>query len=503
MSEIAESLAPRVGAATAQGAAPPTMGLKPNAIGLGEAFASTLADMAPAEGIFAIIGVIATFMGAYTPWAFLITGVAIAATGWNLSEFAARVPSAGSFIGFIYHGGNAVRPRFGRVTAALTFYLGILGGPITIASVSVFLGSWVQTALNLPNIWWLIIALAGIVLSLPVLLRGIAASTHVSFVLFVIEAAGLAIFALVVLAKSGTGLAAPFHPAGGIPGGVLGLNGIVFAVALFGYVGWENSGALGEELRHPRRNVPIIVLGSIAFIGLLYMLVSWSAVAGYAGWQGASAGMGRLADPTNAAPFVELTDHYLPWFHWIMVFIGLTSAAGCYIATLTAVSRWTYASARGALLPRVFARVSAKAGVPVMAVLLWNTLITICVIAAYFLFGGNAVASTGYLAGIGAVPASVSYLLTALLCPFFIWRTDRANFGLVRHALPALIGVVAIGNGIYQSVSPNQPPPANGFWMYITGIFVIAICATLFTLVTRGAAIDRLGITAAPEDDDA
>jgi amino acid transporter len=474
-------------------------GLKHGAIGLGEAFASTLANIAPAEAIFSLIGLIAAFMGSFTPWTFLITGFAIAATGWNLSEFAVRVPSAGSFIGFIYHGGNAIRPGYGRFTSAFTFYLGILGGPITLASISVFLGSWVQTALGLSNIWWLIIALAGIVLSLPVLLRGIAASTHVAFVLFLIEAVGLVLFSIVVLAKSGPALAAPFHPAGGA-GGFSGLNGIVFTAALFSYVGWENSGSLGEELRHPRRNVPIAVIGSIAIIGVLYVLVTWAAVSGYAAWHGAGPGMTSLADPTNAAPFIELTDHYMPWFHWVMVFIGLTSAIGAYIAAITSVSRWTYAAARGALLPSPFARVSAISGVPVMSVLIWNILIGFFVIVAYFLFNGNAVTGTGYLAGIGSAPITVGYFLMALLCPIFIWRTDRRRFGVFRHVLPAVIGVVTIGNGLYQAVSPYQPPPANRFWIYIGGIFALALAATIYKLATRGAAIDQLGYIA-PEDE--
>ncbi|WP_026439814.1 APC family permease [Acidocella facilis] len=497
MSEIIEQVEP---AAPSILIATSDAGLKRGAIGLAEAFASTLANIAPAEAIFSLIGLIAAFMGSFTPWTFLITGFAIAATGWNLSEFAVRVPSAGSFIGFIYHGGNAIRPGYGRFTSAMTFYLGILGGPITLASVSVFLGSWVQTALGLPNIWWLIIALAGIVLSVPVLLRGIAASTHVAFVLFLVEAVGLVLFSVVVLAQSGPALAAPLHPAGGMPGGFAGLNGIVFTAALFSYVGWENSGSLGEELRHPRRNVPIAVIGSIAMIGVLYILVTWAAVSGYAAWHGAGPGMTRLADPTNAAPFIELTDHYMPWFHWVMVFIGLTSAIGSYIAAVTAVSRWTYAAARGGLLPAPFARVSAISRVPVMSVLIWNLLIGFFVIAAYFLFNGDAVTGTGYLAGIGAAPITVGYFLMALLCPVFIWRTDRARFGLFRHVLPALIGVVTIGNGLYQAVSPYQPPPANRFWIYIGGIFVLALAATIYKLATRGAAIDRLGYVV-PEDE--
>ncbi|HEX7390624.1 MAG TPA: APC family permease, partial [Acidiphilium sp.] len=368
-----------------------------------------------------------------------------------------------------------------------------------IASVSVFLGSWLQAACDLPNVWWLIIALAGIAVSLPILLRGISASTQVSFILFAVEAVGLAIFAVVVLAKSGGAIALPFHPTGGSPGGFSGLNGIVFATVLFAYVGWENSAGLAEELRNPHRNVPIAVLGSIALILVLYVLVAWATVAGYGAWKGAAAGMTRLGDPNNAAPLVELTDHFMPWFHWVMIVIGVTSACGCYIAALTHVSRWTYASARSGLMPKPLDTISPRSGVPAAAIWFLNLVIAFFVVASYFVFKGNAVTGTAYLAGIGSVPLIVAYLLVSLLCPVYVWRRDRARFSFLRHVLPSVIGVLSVGEAIYVSVQPNQPPPANMFWIYILAILAIAVVATVFVVTTRGEAVDRLGYTVPPD----
>src|SRR6516162_10091457 len=68
--------------------------------------------------------------GSLTPWAFMLGAVAIFMTGWNLAQFARRVPSAGSYVGFAFHGGNAVRPGLGRHAAACIFYLSLLSAPV-------------------------------------------------------------------------------------------------------------------------------------------------------------------------------------------------------------------------------------------------------------------------------------------------------------------------------------------------------------------------------------
>ena len=468
-------------------------GLRHGAIGMADALASTLSNMAPVEGIFIVLVIVASTMGSLTPWAFMLGAIGIALTGWNVAQLARRIPSAGSYVGFAYHGAGAIHPKLAKPAAAFTFYLSLASGPITIAAVVVFLGSWLQTAASLPNVWWLVIALAVIAVTSPIILRGIVASAKTALFFFLVEAGGLLLISLIILARSGGAVSAPLHSHGGTPGGWRGLAGITFATAVSGFVGWENSASLAEEIRNPRKVIPVAILGSIAVVAALYLVSTWAAVAGYVHWKGAAAGTARLGDLTNAAPFVELAGHYAPWMHWVVIAIGVISPAACYLAAVTACSRWTFASARGGLLPKPLARVSARTGVPAAAVMLWVTVIAALCVIPYFLLHGNAVTIAAYEAGIGTVPLLMVYILASAITPIYIWRHDRGTFKITAHLLPGLAGVAVVGYGVYEFVLPSQPPPANTFWAYILALVVLAAIAATAAVRLRGPAIARLG----------
>lgn len=473
--------------------APEEHRLRGGAIGTADALASTLSNMAPVEGIFIVLVLVAFSMGTLTVWAFTIAALGILLTGWNVAQLARRVPSAGSYVGFAFHGAGAVRRSWARPAAAFIFYLSVLAGPITIAAVVVFLGSWLQTAAGLPNVFWLVLALAVIAATAPVVLRGIVASARTALMFFLLEAGGLLLISLVILFRSGSAVTAPLHAHGGTPGGWAGIVGITFATAVSGFIGWENSAGLAEELRTPRKTIPIAVLGSIAVVAVLYFVATWAATSGYVHWLGVGQGTKRLGDLSNAAPFVELADHYAPWFHWGVVVIGVISPAACFLAAITACSRWTFASARGGLLPRMLARVSAKSGVPSEAVWLWLAVVAVLCVVPYFLLHGNAVEVAAYEAGIGTVPLLVVYVVTSLLTPVYIWRHDRASFSVLAHVLPGIAGAAVVGYGVYEFVLPNQPSPANTFWIYILALLVVAAVAAVAAVRFRGAQLDRLG----------
>ena len=468
-------------------------GLRPGAIGLSDALASTLSNMAPVEGIFIVLVIVAGAMGTLTPWAFLLGAVGIALTGWNVAQLARRIPSAGSYVGFAYHGGGALRRSWARPATAFTFYLSLASGPITVAAVVVFLGSWLQSAAALPNVWWLVIALAAIALTSPIVLRGIVASAKMALLFFAVEAGGLLLISLIVLVRSGGAVGAPLHAHGGTPGGWGGIVGITFATAVSGFIGWENSASLAEEIRNPRKVIPVAILGSIGVVALIYLVSTWAAVSGYVHWKGTAAGTARLGSLTNAAPYVELADHYAPWMHWGVVAIGVISPAACYLAAITACSRWTFASARGGLLPGRLARVSSRTAVPAAAVVLWMTVIGALCVIPYFMLHGNAVTVAAYEAGIGTVPLLMVYVLISVVTPVYIWRHDRASFRVTAHVLPALAGAGVVGYGVYEFVLPDQPSPANTFWGYIAALVVLAAIAAAVATRRRGPALDRLG----------
>ena len=105
--------------ATIEEQAPQTE-LARGALTLFDTLSSTLANLAPVEGIFLAITLVVFAMGSMAPWAFLIAGIAILATGNTMSEFSQTIPSAGSFVTFIGRGYGARAPKTGSALAGLS-----------------------------------------------------------------------------------------------------------------------------------------------------------------------------------------------------------------------------------------------------------------------------------------------------------------------------------------------------------------------------------------------
>jgi amino acid transporter len=114
-------------------------------------------------------------MGSRAPWAFLIATVAVLTLGNTMSEFSRVRPSAGSFVSYIGNGLHGYAPRLAVFVSTACFVLLTLSYPITIAAVVVFLGSWVNSLV--PALNWMLIAVIAVVLSTPLLLRGVVIST--------------------------------------------------------------------------------------------------------------------------------------------------------------------------------------------------------------------------------------------------------------------------------------------------------------------------------------
>lgn len=476
-----------------QAPAPGTAGrhLPADSIGLFSTTSSTLANIAPALSVFLTIPAIVIAMGSMAPWAFVLAAVAILATGNSLIEFTRRMPSAGGFISYISRaasgGQSANRPA--TFLGAMVFYLLLLVYPVSIGSVVVFIGSWTVSYAGWPPGTWIWITLAAIVVAVPVLLRGTGISVKAAFILFLTEAAVLVLFAVVILVRARGALGAPFHATGGTPGGFAGLGGLTFGLAVFAYVGWENSAPLAEESRDPRRTIPRTVVLSVAVVMLVFFLAAYALVAGYAAWQGGPRGIASIG--TLASPYLTLTSHYAPWLHLVMFLIGITSSVGCFLAAALPCSRYIFHGARARLLPAPLGRVSRRTGVPYAAVIVYVTL-TIAVTVLLDLILHDATSIATYEAGISTVPLLIIYGVTCVLLPFFVWRADRAAFSVLRHVVYPLIGVGVVGYGVWESVNPGQAPPADRYWIFVLAYLVVAAAGALYALRADGPKAEAL-----------
>lgn len=466
--------------------------LPAGSLGLFDTTSSTLANIAPALSVFLTIPAIVMAMGTMAPWAFLIAMVAILATGNSLIEFTRRMPSAGGFISYITRAVSGSRPA--TFLGSMVFYLLLLIYPVSVGSVVVFIGSWSASYANWSTGTWIWVTLAALAVGVPVLLRGTGVSVKTAFLMFLTEAVVLVLFAVVVLARAHSALGAPFHATGGAPGGFAGIGGLTFSLAVFAYVGWENSAPLAEESRNPRRTIPRTVVLSIAITTVVFFLAAYALVVGFAGWQGASKGMASVGSLAN--PYLTLTGHFAPWLKLVMFLIGVTSSFGCYLAAGLPGSRYIFHGARAGLLPSPLARVSARTGAPTPAIFVYVGLMTV-VTVILDLWLGNPVEIATYEAGISTVPLLIIYGATCVLLPFFVWRTDRGTFSVVRHAVLPLIGLAVVGYGVWESVNPGQAAPANRYWIYVLAYLVVAALGGLYALRKGGPSADVLsrGVT--------
>ena len=466
--------------------------LPAGSLGLFDTTSSTLANIAPALSVFLTIPAIVIAMGTMAPWAFAVAAVAILATGNSLIEFTRRMPSAGGFISYVTRSVAGSRPA--RFFGAMTFYLLLLVYPVSIGSVVVFIGSWSASYANWSTNTWIWVTLAALAVGVPVLLRGTGVSVKTAFLMFLTEAVVLVLFAIVVLVRAHSALGAPFHATGGAPGGFAGFGGLTFSLAVFAYVGWENSGPLAEESRNPRRTIPRTVVLSIGITTVVFFLAAYALVVGFSGWQGASKGMASIG--SLASPYLTLTGQYAPWLKLVMFLIGVTSSFGCYLAAGLPGSRYIFHGARAGLLPSPLARVSSRTGAPTSAIFVYIGLITVTTVILDLTLG-NPVTIATYEAGISTVPLLIIYGGTCVLLPFFVWRTDRGTFSIVRHALLPLIGLAVVGYGVWESVNPGQAAPANKYWIYVLAYLVVAGLGAVYALRKGGPSAEVLsrGVT--------
>ncbi len=439
-----------------------------NSLGLFQTSASTLANIAPALSVFLTVPFLVASMGTAAPWIFVLAAVAILCVGMSVSEFTKRIPSAGSFISFITRSGETRSRSTGTFLGSVTFYLLLLAYPVSISSLATFFGGWMQGHYGWSPASWIWVSIVALAFAIPFLLRGTGVSVRIAFALFVLEAAVLVVLGVIVFIRSGSQMSAPFHSVNGL--GFKGMSGLAFSFAVFGFVGWENSGPLGEEAKDPKRTIPRTILISVLVCMVVFFVATYALVAGFEHIYGAAHGINILSTYADASPFATLTQHFAPWLNTLLFIVGLSSALGGIIAASLPATRYFYHGARAGLLPSAVAKVSPKTGVPYVAMLVYvgaTALVTIVL----DLILHNSTTISGDEAGISTVPILIVYTLSSLLLPVYILRKDRASFNSIRHVVIPYIGALVMGYGVWESIKPGQSFPGSTYYIYV-GIYV-------------------------------
>jgi amino acid transporter len=439
------------------------------ALGLVDISASTMANIGPAYSFFFGFGFLVYTAGVAAPLTILVAVIAIALLGNTLSQFSRAQPSTGGFISF-------VGKTFGGTSAVTTALLCGAGYIIAISSVLAVCGGFLSITLNHYfhwNIPWGILSAVLTIGAIVMMVRGVAVSTKLAGFFFGFEMLILLIVSIAAIIKNGGHLSfVPFEPSH-ITGGFTGLAA-GFPLAVYLFIGWENSAALAEETGNPRRNVPRAVFMSIALMGVTYLLLAYATVSGF-NYNGA-----KLSGA--AIPFITVAQGVLAGFAVLAYIAGLTSTLGVLISAVNSQCRLIFNAGREGLLPSWLGKVHPTRRTPVNAIFAFVATATAIIVvwALLHVIGGHsgsmdAITFFVESSTLGTILILVVYFLSNLALPFYYRRFRPGEFSPVKHVVLPVLGMVAIGVPVYYLAKPGQAAPYNWFPWAALGILVASI----------------------------
>src|ERR1700678_1243680 len=432
--------------------------LHKGALGLIDISASTMANIGPAYSFYFGFAGIVLAAGIASPLVIVVAIVAIALLGNTLAQFSRAQPSTGGFITF-------VGKTFGGTSAVTTALLCGAGYIIAISSVLVISGGFLSMMLNFYlgwNVPWIIFSVLLTAGAVAMMIRGVAVSTKLAGFFFGFEMVVLLIVAVATLIKNGGTLSlAPFDPHH-INGGFRGLAA-GFPLAIYLFIGWENSAALAEETGNPRRNVPRAVFLSVAIMAVTYLLLAYSTVSRFHD-NGTALGAAPI-------PFITVAHGAVAFLAFIAYLAGMTSTLGVLIAAVNSQCRLVFNAGREGLLPRWIGKVDPVRRTPINAIFAFVGIASVIVLgwAIGHWVGGS---GSGPLSALnyfdesgtmGTILVLVVYFLANLALPFFYLKYRRSEFNVIKHAVLPALGMVVIAVPVYYLCKPGQPNPYNWF----------------------------------------
>ncbi len=305
-------------------------------------------------GIYALIGEVAGAAGAYAPMAFLLAAFIAGLTGASFAEFASRYPiSAGEAV---YVSAGFSSDRLAMIVGVLIVSSGVVSSGVMFRGFVGYSQEFFHTA---PWVGFaaLAIAIGGFAC------WGIAQSVLAIAIITIAETA-----ALVLIIGLGLGADSitqtPMAPPGEWNGAVAGV--IAGAVlAFYAFIGFEDMVNLAEEVKRPRRTVPIAIFSALAVTTVIYVLVAWTAVR--------TTPLDALAQ--SHAPMTFIYSNLTHWPKgWVSAIAMIAVLNGALVQVVMA-SRVLYGLANRKWLPSWFGEVYVYTRTPVKATLFVTALV--------------------------------------------------------------------------------------------------------------------------------
>lgn len=422
-------------------------------------------------GIYALTGQVANFVGGVVWLPFLVAFVVALITAFSYLELVTKYPKAAGAALYTHK-------AFGIHLVTFIVAFAVMCSGITSASTAsrAFAANF-STAfgLGLAPGGVTLVALSFMLLVAIINFRGVGESVKANVVLTCVELTGLliVIFIGMMALSAGTGdfsRITQFKPDmdAGMFWAVIGGTTLAF----FAMVGFEDAVNMAEECQEPSRIFPKVLLAGLTITGVIYILVSMTAVA--------------LVPPAELGqgetPLLKVVAAGAPSFPiWVFGFITMFAVANSALINMLMASRLVYGMSREGVLPAALGTVHAKRRTPWVAILFTSLL------------------AIGLITFVGGVPQLGGTTALLLLCVFtvvniavLILRKDKVSHShFTSPTFLPIVGAIACGFlvGPWTGRNPEQ---------YKIAGFLLALGLALWVVTLI---VNRVTGTRRPEDD--
>lgn len=302
-------------------------------------------------GIYVLIGKVAGVAGYQAPLAFLVAMVIAALTAFSYMELSSRYPEAAGVSAYV-HG------AFGSKLISLGVGILMLAGAIVSAGVLARgFGGYLSQFVALPE--WLAAVLILVALGV-VVLWGIGESAKLAVVFTIVELAGI----IIVIWAGRHYLPQISQNVRLFTSGGSSINwSAILAgafLAFYAFIGFEDIVSVAEEVKRPRRNMPLAIIYSLTIATVLYVATVVVAV--------------RAIPPAELAasnaPLALVFSRTAGASAAIVSLIGISAAVNGILAHMIGSARLTYGLAKRGWLHHELAEVHLVRQTPILATVL-------------------------------------------------------------------------------------------------------------------------------------